>query len=187
MESVKGLLGKRADGFQCIWDTLKSMKKDKYLIVETGTTRIPDNWEGDGQSTRIWDMFIQEYNGRAISVDLCPYSCEVAKTLVSDKVSVECSDSIEFLHRFTEKGDIDLLYLDSYDIDFNNPHNSSFHHIKELTSVFSSLSPSCIIAVDDNIGTVGKGKYVREFLESVGYKVIYDGYQIVLQRSPIYT
>jgi hypothetical protein len=183
MDAVKGLLGKRAAGFQCMWDTLKAMKKDSYLIVETGTTRIPDNWEGDGQSTRIWDMFANESNGKVVTVDICPYACEVAKTLVGDKVTVVCSDSITFLDSFAQKGDIDLLYLDSYDIDFNNPHNSSFHHIKELTAVFSSLSPSCIIAVDDNIPGAGKGKYVREFLETVGYRVIYDGYQIVMSKA----
>jgi predicted methyltransferase len=183
MESIKHLLGKRADGFQCMWDTLKKMNKESYLIVETGTTRIPDNWEGDGQSTRIWDMFVKENNGRAITVDICPYACEVVKGLVSDNVSVVCDDSVHFLHTFEDKNKIDLLYLDSYDIDFNNPHNSSFHHIKELTAVFSSLKPSCLIAVDDNIANVGKGKYVREFLECIGYNVIHDGYQIVMSKG----
>ena len=142
-----------------------------------------DNWEGDGQSTRIWDMFVKENGGHVFTVDICPYACEVVKGLVGDTVSVVCKDSIDFLHTFPDKANIDLLYLDSYDIDFNNPHNSSFHHMKELTAVFSSLSPSCIIAVDDNIGKAGKGKYVREFLESIGYKVIYDGYQIVFSRA----
>jgi hypothetical protein len=183
MHTVKGLLGKRADGFQCMWDTLKAMKKDSYLIVETGTTRIPDNWEGDGQSTRIWDMFVNESNGKVFTVDICPYACGVAKSFVGDKVTVVCEDSVQFLHTFPQKGEIDLLYLDSYDIDFKNPHNSSFHHMKELTTIFSSLSPSCIIAVDDNIPHAGKGKYVKEFLESVGYKCIYDGYQIVMSKS----
>jgi hypothetical protein len=55
--------------------------------------------------------------------------------------------------------------------------------MKELTTLFSSLSPSCIIAVDDNIPNAGKGKYVKEFLESVGYKAIYDGYQIVMSKA----
>ena len=184
MDAVKGLLGKRANGFQCMWDALKAMKKDSYLIVETGTTRIPNNWEGDGQSTRIWEMFANESNGKVFSVDICPRACEVARSLVlSDDVTIVCGDSVNFLHTFSRKGDIDLLYLDSYDIDFNNPHTSSFHHIKELTAVFSSLSPSCIIAVDDNIPGAGKGKYVREFLETVGYRAIYDGYQIVMCKA----
>ena len=47
----------------------------------------------------------------------------------------------------------------------------------------ASLSPSWSIAVDDNIPGIGKGRYVREFLESVGYRVIYDGYQIVMSKA----
>ncbi|MFI4980534.1 MAG: hypothetical protein ACHQIO_09305 [Nevskiales bacterium] len=47
-------LGKRADGFAAIFDALPRVPRD-LLVVETGCLRIPRNWEGDGQSTFMFD------------------------------------------------------------------------------------------------------------------------------------
>jgi len=182
MESIQHLLGARKAGFQYIWNLLK--KNNVELIVETGTSRIPDNWEGDGQSTRIWDMYLKDRgNGKCYSIDICEYSCEVAKEMCSDNCNIVCSDSIKWLSEFQDTNKIGFLYLDSHDIDWSNPHPASLHHLMELTACFAQLSPKCIIAVDDNRPESGKGKYVREFLEKIGYKCILDDYQIVMCKG----
>jgi hypothetical protein len=182
MESIKHRLGQRKEGFQCIWDLLTKNKVS--CIVETGTCRTADNWEGDGQSTRIWDMYLQQYPGICYSVDIDANACATARELVSDSCRIVCADSIKWLADFPTKNAIDFLYLDSHDIAWENPHPSSLHHLKELTACFAELPKKCIIAIDDNTPLSGKGKYVREFLEGLGWTCVFDGYQIVLVNLP---
>ena len=182
MDKFNHLLAHRAEGFSTLWKLLDAKQKTKYVIVETGTTRQPDNWAGDGQSTRLFNAYVDLKGGIVFSVDIDKDACIAAKSLTNDNVSVVCTDSIQFLHYFPTKDKIDLLYLDSYDLDWNNPHPSSLHHLKELCACFSELSPECIIAVDDNDRGRGKGTYVVDFLTTLGYKIVYNGYQIILQK-----
>ena len=48
----------RGDTFRIMFQKLEELKKNKYLIVETGTTRMQDNFYGDGQSTRLFNSFV---------------------------------------------------------------------------------------------------------------------------------
>ena len=82
------------------------------------------------------------------------------------------------------KTKIDFLYLDSYDIERDNPHPSQLHHVKELCAVIRHLRKGSIICVDDHDafftgGKIGKGNYVKEFMEAIGAELLYEGYQIV--------
>ena len=68
---------------------------------------------------------------------------------------------------------IDFLYLDSYDIERDNPHPSQLHHVKELCAVIKHLRKGSIVCVDDHDafftgGKIGKGNYVKEFMETIG-------------------
>jgi hypothetical protein len=84
---------------------------------------------------------------------------------------------------------LDLLYLDSFDLDVQNPHPSSLHHIFELTAIKASLKKGAMVVVDDNIWCtnqttneskiVGKGDYVDQYFKMLGIEKIYEGYQWV--------
>jgi hypothetical protein len=56
-------LGKRADGFAAIFEALTA-GPPRPLIIETGCLRIPGNWEGDGQSTFMFDALARARGGR---------------------------------------------------------------------------------------------------------------------------
>jgi hypothetical protein len=89
-------------------------------------------------------------------------------------------DSVRVLSSLNLK--VDLLYLDSFDLELNNPHPSQLHHLKELTSSIQLLKPGTLIAVDDHRlpeGIIGKGKYVDEYLSQIGCRKIHDGYQLI--------
>ena len=45
---------------------------------------------------------------------------------------------------------IDLLNLDSYDVDFKNPNDSAMHHLKELLAAAPLISKDTLILVDDS-------------------------------------
>lgn len=153
------------------------------LIVETGCARQEDNFEGDGMSTTIFDTFVDYHGGEFYSVDINPENVRFAVSK-SKKAKISCSDSVKFLHQqakvwTSQNRKIDLLYLDSFDFDMSNPHPSSLHHIFELTAIMPCLKEGTMICVDDNFGTIGKGGYVKEFMDLLGCQREYDGYQWV--------
>ena len=182
MPNYSPLLWQRADSFKIIFQELEKMNKAKYLLVETGTSRARDSWTGDGQSTRLYDHFVNFYDGKVFSVDISEDACSVAREMVSNKSSVVCSDSVNFLNNFPNPEDIDLLYLDSFDLDWNNVHPSAFHHIKELCAIYARLPKGCIIVVDDNNQDKGKGIYVKQFLTHLGAECLFNLYQIGFKK-----
>jgi hypothetical protein len=67
------------------------------------------------------------------SVDIDSVACEAARnTINSDKFSVAHSDSVTWLKQQTDLDQVDLFYLDSYDVDWNDDTASADHHLKEF-------------------------------------------------------
>lgn len=184
LEQMLSLVGHRHDGFTCMVDAMLKLKEP--LIVETGCARQVNNWQGDGMSTLIWDRVAERTNGSVLSVDLSKEAVDFATSLVGPKTKVHASDSVVFLRDLetdlikTGKT-IDLLYLDSYDFDVNNPHPSSLHHIFELLTIKQALRPGTLVAVDDNFEhnghSMGKGAYVSQWMNNVNKHMVYRGYQ----------
>lgn len=168
----------RARTFRAVFERLEAAgPRNDYRIVETGCLREPGNWGGDGQSTALFDAFVSHHGGRVQSVDLDPVAVRAARSVVGPRTDVRCADSLEFLWAL-EPGPIDLLYLDSFDVDWSNPHPSSLHHLSELCAALPKLLPGALIVVDDDCGGRGKGRYVRGFMESVGIAPFFDEYQV---------
>jgi len=181
MKKYYPLLGNRKNSFLEAFKYLISLKKESYFIVETGMCRFENNFAGDGMSTILWDEFINIFGGKVYSVDILQMTVNFAKNKVSNLCELFCLDSVSFLHQLSLQENlpkIDLLYLDSYDIDWNNPHPSSFHHIKEFLAIKSKIEEGCLIFIDDNNKNTGKGKYVDEFMSNIQKKKIIDEYQI---------
>jgi hypothetical protein len=176
--TIKNLLHHRADSFEIMFQLLEKKSEKNFTIVETGTSRQPNNWRGDGQSTILWDRFVYLYDGMVFSVDISMENCQAAASQCSPKTTLVCSDSVSFLNQ-VGLADVDLLYMDSFDVDFNAPHPSALHHLKELCASWCKLKSGCIIAVDDHNFGVGKGTYVKDFFENIGVKPVFEGYQIV--------
>lgn len=173
------LLGKRADTFKEMFLHLLKRRQHNFTIVETGTVRMEHNFNGDGCSTVIFDHFISTYGGTLHTVDINPQSCALARRLTSPRTLVTISDSVIFLDTFQKPETIDLLYLDSFDFDANNPHPSSLHHIKELATVWAKLPSGCLIVIDDNFEDgSGKGAYIQEFMYNVGATPLFNSYQL---------
>lgn len=171
-------LGKRAKTFRRLFELLEEKNKDSYFIVETGCARGTDTYGGDGMSTVLFDKFVNFHDGLVVSVDIDAVHCNIARSLVSDKTKVYSGDSVKFLWEFDYPMEIDLLYLDSFDINFSKPHPSMLHHMKELCAVIGKLSKGTIIAIDDNIPKSGKGGYIADFMKDLGYKKVINEYQI---------
>jgi hypothetical protein len=190
-DGVQGVLAdglyNRAVGFDVIFRLLLNQKQSNFNIVETGTLRIPGNWM-DGQSARLFTEFVDLYDGQVRSVDIDSVACESARNSISSaNFSVAHSDSVTWLQQQTDLDQVDLFYLDSYDVDWNNDTDSANHHLKEFQVIEPFIRPGTVVAIDDNSRWVasnkrtGKGRVVVEYLESQGQVPIYDEYQIVFQ------
>lgn len=188
----------RGDGFQVMFETLE--KKDKHLIsiLETGSMRPGYSVEGDGQSTKLFDEFVNARRGMVISVDIDQQTSKYARDNTSEKSYIYTDDSVHFLWKnrnssLLNSTTIDLFYLDSYDVDFQNPLAANLHHMKELVAISEWLDPGVLVAVDDcrfypgdsripphiDPRFVGKGVFVEDFMENIGAKLLFNGYQKV--------
>lgn len=178
LQEYHALLGVRGDTFKELFRHLIYMDK-LVTIVETGCARIPNNWGGDGQSTVLFDRYVTSEGGRLYSVDISPEAVKIARSLVSPRTNLVLNDSVAFLAQFNQP--IDLLYLDSFDLDTGNPYPSSKHHLLELCAAQRNLHRGSLVMVDDtyweNDVCVGKGGLVAEYMRAVGATLLMQGYQ----------
>jgi len=197
-------LGLREASFRKIFKYLDSLDETKPLvIVETGCVRAANNWGGDGQSTILFDRYLQYRtgDGSCFAVDIDPKATALCRTVVSEKTEVLTGDSVLVLRDISsilKKHDvsISLLYLDSFDLDWKNPAPSAVHHLKELVSIYDRVSPQTLVVVDDSPMAVfcssstadslhpignpvvgGKGQYVAEYAIQLGATLLFSHYQ----------
>lgn len=148
----------------------------KY-IVETGTIRTKD--APDGQSTRIFAEYARLTGAKFYSIDLNPNHIAMSKSEVGELLPyVEhiCDDSVAWLSRCAWP--IDLLYLDSYDFDFDNPGPSQRHELAEIGAAYGKIrQPAAILLDDCAVENEGKGYLGTRFLQDRGWKLVLDAYQ----------
>lgn len=163
----------------------RALDRGVKTIVETGCIRKEDNWKGDGQSTLIWNAYCKSEKGYLTSIDLD----EEAIALVKQKcpnVRTICADSVNAISQYPGNNDwpagIDLLYLDSFDLDIANSHGAALHCFNEFCAAQKQLRPGAIVFIDDSPmgddGIVcGKGSYVGQYMRKLGIAPFTSGYQ----------
>ncbi len=171
-------------GFRKIFSYLIAKGQSSYTIIETGGIRDKGNWS-DGQSSLLFYDFLKKFSGELTTIDVNP-SVEVnyrtwLPTIGNVKVNVYILDGAVALSRVDEK--VDLLYLDSFDIEHDNPEPSMQHHLKEFTNSKNIIekSKNLLVAVDDNFGKYGKGRYVLDWAIKNEKEILHDGYQVIFK------
>ena len=194
-------LAHRTEGFRKVFDHLDRFDRP-VGIVETGCVRQQDNWAGDGQSTILFDRYAEFHPRSAVfSVDRDPEAAALCRSLVGGHVRIHAGDSLAYLKSLADHPPaglefLDLLYLDSFDVDFDDPLPSAIHHLKELLAIaplvsFETLvvvddSPSSFIGVPDGDNPVqpirpprigGKGRLIAEYADQIGAARLFAEYQ----------
>jgi hypothetical protein len=194
-------LGIRRDTFRQAFDYLAKKRASGHLIVETGCARQANNWAGDGQSSLLFGRFVSEFHGELYSVDIDPHACAFARSIAGPRTTVTAEDSVPYLRRLSRDlvvagRQIDLLYLDSFDLDVQAPLPAAVHHLKEFCSIIPALGPGTLVMVDDSFRTLhalrtgvnsyhvirdagigGKGWCVAEYFQHLGVAPLFEGYQ----------
>ena len=174
----------RADGFNMIFAYLESLQHPEYHIIETGTIRKPNNWK-DGNSGFLFAELTKMHGGLVKSVDINQKAVDTANNFVNSKhYTAYCSDSVAWLKQQTDLDQIDLFYLDSYDVEWSDDEPSATHHLNEFLVIEPFLNSGKIVAVDDNSfltsgKRTGKGRKIFEYLEKKSVLPMYDEYQII--------
>lgn len=205
-DQIKDDLGVRKSSFIKIFKYLDELK-GPINIVETGCLRIKDNYAGDGQSTLLFDKYTlsREPGSKVYTVDIDQNATKICKSVVSENVEVNTGDSVQYLielmNRLKLEGKkISLFYLDSFDVNWQFPHQSAAHHLKELTAIIDSISENTLVVVDDapiflpmqiedkkyqaitqhpapGAFVGGKGYLVNEYANTCGAKIFFSNYQ----------
>jgi predicted O-methyltransferase YrrM len=157
--------------------------RNAQVIVETGTAREGSAWcVGDGCSTLLFAEWVKRHGGIFYSVDIDKKALKKAKRAIGSTpstVHLIHNDSVEFLANFDRK--IDCLYLDSFDFDIDNPQPSQEHHLKEIQAAYPHLTRNSVVMIDDcALPHGGKGLLVIQFLVEKGWKIVANGYQVIL-------
>ena len=191
---VRNRLGHRIRGFDFIFDCLKKIKSP--LIVETGCAREEDNYNGDGQSSLLFDKYINQYGGEFFTVDIAEESVDYCTNkMTSANSHVILSDSITYLKQLNtqllgQDRKIDFLYLDSFDAPKENNDvvlRSALCHLYELITIMPSLKSGALVCVDDNWYEInnneliieGKGKLIFDCMMKISNPPIFTDYQVI--------
>lgn len=197
-------LANRAISFRKIFEYLDEFETP-VTIVETGCLRQLGNFAGDGQSTLLFDRYVswRGDGSHVYSVDLDPAATAACQSVVGSNVTVHTGDSVGYLNSLAQgfidnQTQITLLYLDSYDVDWNYWFPSAAHHLKELAVAQRFINTDTLVVVDDcglnttvlldNAGTAnmltghttigGKGRLVAELAGQLGIQPVFTHYQV---------
>jgi hypothetical protein len=114
-------------------------------------------------------------------------------------------ESIDFLKKFellTEHQTVDLFYLDSWDIDWENPLESALHGRNEIDAIKPYIKHGTVLMIDDTPSSLkwipvenkavavefkkefgvlpGKGAFFTEALAELDFQILHHDYNIVL-------
>ena len=203
---IKKELGIRSASFTKIFEYLDTLP-DPIIIVETGCLRKQGNFIGDGQSTLLFDKYtLSRGNGSKVyTVDINPEAIKICKEVVSKNVECFIGDSVNYLSNLSKKFKINktkvsFFFLDSFDVNWKYPNQSSAHHLKELTAIIDIINEETLIVIDDapimapvqieNHKYVpidkppapkpyvsGKAFLVHEYAVACGAKILFSNYQ----------
>ena len=137
-------------------------------IIETGSSA----WGFD--STRLWATRVSVFGGELWSVDIRPEPREALGNL-GEAVFLEVRDSVSFLEDFQERtptGGVQFAFLDSYDLDLDNPVPSMEHGLKEFNALLPTLEKGSLVLIDDTprsaSGFGNQERKAQEYMEKFG-------------------
>ena len=161
---------------------LEANRRNHKTLVETGVARGKTkffffskiNWK-DGMSTMIFSDYVKYVNGKLYSCDISSKNIKNAKKFTKmnkEFITFVQDDSLNFLSIF--KKNIDFLYLDSLDAQFEN---ASSHQLEEIKLAIKNLKENSLILLDDN---GGKTNLSIDFMLRNNFQIINETREQVL-------
>lgn len=130
------------EGFE---KAISAVKTQNPNLFETGTSAYGID------STRLFDLLAVKTKGKLISVDLSARPSNSLRFQLSSQSKLFVGDSVSFIENELGKyfSTVDLCYLDSWDVDWENPKPSELHGLSEFHSLKPFLKSGSVILIDD--------------------------------------
>jgi hypothetical protein len=132
--------------FSSLRDTLRLLGGEEALILETGSSA----WGTD--SSRLFASYVAAFGGEFLTVDIRVEPLLALRRTVTGRTALYCDDSIRFLKRWVAENPgrrVDLVYLDSFDLDVLAPVKAATHGLEELFAIAPALRDGSLLLVDD--------------------------------------
>jgi hypothetical protein len=114
------------------------------VILETGSSAWGAN------SSLLFDNYVNSFGGTFKTVDIRLEPGLSLRTRCTVSSRMYCDDSIHFLEKMARtKNRIDLVYLDSWDVNWANPIPSAMHGLREFLAISKCLGKGSLLLVDD--------------------------------------
>jgi len=177
------------------------------LILESGIA------SAGTQSTYLFNEYVRKYGGFFWSVDINIDLVINNTGNMCPSTKLVCDDSVAFFNKWSKNhNEANVIYLDSYDLDFYNPEPSGDHGLAEYNALKPVIKKNTLLLIDDtplnpywldtrnskvyddmynyynkNDYLPGKGMYILNEINNA-YKVIHN-YQVLFKfyNSPLYT
>ena len=103
-------------------------------------------------STYLFNEYVKKYGGRFWSVDINKNLVEDNQSNMCNGTNLICDDSVVFFKSWVKDNpnkQADVVYLDSYDLDWNNPEPAAIHGLNEYLSILPALQLNSLLLIDD--------------------------------------
>lgn len=155
---------------------LEKLSNKPAVILETGSSAWGTN------SSLLFDGYINSFGGQFESVDLRIEPLINLRNLCASNTTLHCDDSVSWLNKWSanNKGvKIDLLYLDSWDVDWISPAPSGLHGLAEFLAVSEHLKSGSLLLIDDTPMDesffIAQDLYKKSFADYFAKKGFYPG------------
>ena len=130
---------------QTLQIALEHLNQKPSVIVETGSSAWGSN------SSLLFDSYVNSFGGVFESVDIRVDPMHRLKKVCSSKSTFFFDDSVSYLRKYLKRSKkIDLLYLDSWDVDWSDPIPSALHGLNEFLTIFPILKKNGgLLLIDD--------------------------------------
>jgi len=143
------MFGNNGVGMHLNYLTFKELFKNMIyikepIILESGIASAGTN------STYLFNEYVRKYGGRFWSVDTNDKLVNYHSRNMCPATTLICDDSVSFFKYCVKEHDkADVVYLDSYDLDWYNPHPASLHGLNEYLSLLPVLKKDSLLLIDD--------------------------------------
>jgi len=101
-------------------------------------------------STYLFNEYVKKYGGFFWSVDIDKSLVETHKGNMCPATQLISDDSVSFFTEWSKSHDVaNVIYLDSYDLDFYNPVPSANHGLLEYKSLMPVIKKNTLLLIDD--------------------------------------